>query len=31
MNCNTWQFLIAIYGGGPEITFNDYLGINNES
>ncbi|CAD8045514.1 unnamed protein product [Paramecium primaurelia] len=31
MNRNTWQFLIAIYGGGPEIIFNDYLGINNES
>ncbi|CAD8065700.1 unnamed protein product [Paramecium sonneborni] len=31
MNRNTWQFLIAIYGGGPEINFNDYLGISNES
>ncbi|CAK66893.1 unnamed protein product (macronuclear) [Paramecium tetraurelia] len=31
MNRNTWQFLVAIYGGGPEITYNDYLGINNES
>ena len=31
MNRDTWKFLIEIYGGGPEIILNDYLGITNES
>jgi len=25
MNANTWLFILAVYGGGPEIFITDYM------
>jgi hypothetical protein len=25
LNLNTWTFISQLYGGGPEVKYNDYL------
>ena len=25
LNLNTWTFIHSLYGGGPEVKYNDYL------